>query len=212
VACLLTVKTTLKSLGLRIQKSSSPCFAGRAREYLVDQPEILCLISPSLIVLESLTDQIKILDKKVDALIKDKYPAAQRLRQIQGVGPITSLSFALYIDPNNFKHTRDVGAYLGLVPRRDQSGKIDKQLSISKTGNTKLRCLLVQASHYIMGPFGPECDLRKHGLKLASKGGKIAKRKAVVAVARKLSVVMLTLLQQQSDYRPIMKPTSEKVA
>jgi transposase len=212
VACLLTVKTTLKSLGLRIQKSSSPCFAGRAREYLVDQPEILCLISPSLIVLESLTDQIKILDKKVDALIKDKYPAAQRLQQIQGVGPITSLSFALYIDPNNFKHTRDVGAYLGLVPRRDQSGKIDKQLSISKTGNTKLRCLLVQASHYIMGPFGPECDLRKHGLKLASKGGKIAKRKAVVAVARKLSVVMLTLLQQQSDYRPIMKPTSEKVA
>lgn len=145
--------------------------------------------------------------------MKEKYPVATQLQQIPGVGPITALAFVLHIgEPENFKKPRDIAAYLGLVPKRDQSGKTDKQLSISKTGNKYLRCLLVQAAQYILGHFGPDCDLRSHGLKLAAKGGKGAKKKAVIAVARKLSVVMLTMWQKQLDYNPHMQPQNAEAA
>ena len=136
---------------------------------------------------------------------------------IAGVGPITALSFVLVVDdPTRFEDARDIGAFLGLVPRRDQSGETDKDLPISKTGNQALRRLLVQCAQYILGNFGPDSDLRRQGLKLAGKGGKAAgpkkgqakartggkaaKRKAVVAVARKLAVVMLTMWKKQTKY------------
>src|SRR5690606_35109616 len=115
-----------------------------------------------------------------------------RLRQVPGVGAMTSLSFVLTIgDPERFDRKRDVAAYLGLVPKRDQSGDLDKQLRISKTGDAYLRRLLVGAAQYILGPFGPDCDLKRKGLQLAERGGSRAKRKAVVAVARKLAVLLL---------------------
>ncbi|MGJ8634787.1 MAG: transposase [Luteolibacter sp.] len=119
------------------------------------------------------------------------------------MGTITSLTFVLTIgDPKRFARSRDVGAYLGLVPKRDQSGDTDKQLRISKAGNTYLRRLLVGAAQYVLGPFGPDCELKRHGLKLAERGGQRAKKKAVVAIARKLAVMMLALLRDGADYRP----------
>jgi transposase len=105
--------------------------------------------------------------------------------------------------PDRFPQVREVAAYLGLVPKRDQSGGLDKKLSISKAGNAYMRRLLVGSANYILGPFGQECDLRTQGLRLAARGGRGAKKKAVVATARKLAVVMLTLWQQQCDYRPL---------
>ena len=95
--------------------------------------------------------------------------------------------------PTRFQRKRDVAAFLGLVPKRDQSGETDKQLRISKAGNCYLRKLLVGSAQYILGPFGPESALRSKGLKLAEKGGPRAKRKAVVAVASNLAVLLLTL-------------------
>ena len=106
-------------------------------------------------------------------------------------------------DPMRFESMRDVAPYLGLVPKRDQSGETDKQLGISKAGNAYLRRLLVSAAHYILGPFGPDCDLKRHGLQLAGKRGCGAKKKAVVAVARKLSVLMLTLWYNEDIYEPL---------
>lgn len=213
VSNMITVRFALKSLGIRLKSVSSSAFANNARGQLAEQPEILELIDSSLAILDELTSQIKKLDKQIEQLIYEKYPAAQHMQQIPGVGPLTSLAFVLHIsDPESFIKPRDVGAYLGLVPRRDQSGKVDKQLPISKTGNTYLRCLLVQAAQYILGHFGPDCDLKTHGLKLAARGGKAAKRKAVIATARKLSVMMLTMWKNQSDYNPDMKNTSNKVA
>ena len=212
-ANVLTIRFTLKSLGIRLKASSTRSFANSARKQLQEQPEILALIHSALAILDSLNEQIKLLEKQIEQLIVEKYPAAQHLQQITGIGPITSLAFVLHIsDPLSFKNPRDVGAYLGLVPRRDQSGKIDKELSISKTGNTYLRCLLVQAAQYILGHFGPDCDLRTHGLKLASRGGKAAKKKAVIATARKLSVMMLAMWKNQSDYNPHMKSKPQKAA
>jgi len=161
-------------------------------------------IEPSLEAIDALNENIKLYDQRITRRAREAYPQTQRLQQITGVGPITALSFVLHIgDPQRFTDRREVGAYLGLVPRRDQSGKSDKQLPISKTGNAYLRRLLVQSAQYIMGPFGPDCQLRRQGIKIAASGGRAAKKRALIAVARKLSVVMLTLWQNQSDYQPL---------
>lgn len=105
-------------------------------------------------------------------------------------------------DPGRFPDTRQVGAYLGPVPRRDQSGLTDKQLPISKRGNVPLRCLLVNCAHYILGPFGPPSHLRAAGERIAARGGKSAKKRAVIAVPRKLAVTLLALWKSGAEYQP----------
>lgn len=151
--------------------------------------------------LDGLDEQIKRLDKSIEQIAAQFYPQTLLIQQIAGVGPITSLSFVLAVEePDRFENPRDVGAYLGLVPRRDQSGQSDKQLPISKAGNRDVRRLLVQAAQYILGHFGPDCDLRRYGLNIAASGGKAAKRKAVIAVARKLAVLMLVLWKTGQAY------------
>ena len=212
-----SVRGVLKSLGLTTLCPSTSSYPTKAREALALEASILTSIEPALKALDALNEQIKAYDKAITLAIQERYPAAQLLMSIAGVGPITALSFVLVVDdPTRFEDVRDIGAYLGLVPRRDQSGDTDKDLPISKTGNQALRRLLVQCAQYILGNFGPDSDLRRQGLKLAGKGGKAggtkngqtkaraggkaAKRKAVVAVARKLSVVMLTMWKKQTKY------------
>lgn len=215
VAIINSVRACLKALGLRITSSGPASFAREARAMLEEQADLLAALEPSLAILDELCARIREYDKTITRCADARHPQAGKLQAISGVGPITSLSFVLTVeDPGRFDDPRDVGAYLGLVPRRDQSGKSDKQLPISKTGNRYLRGLLVQSAQYILGHFGPECDLRRHGLKLASRGGKAAKKKAVIAVARKLAVVMLVMWKSQSDYRPQRQPepASEPVA
>ena len=159
------------------------------------------LVDPLLETLAIITSKIKELDKAIKTLAERKYPEALRLQQITGVGPVTSLYFVLKIeDPNRFGRIRDIGAYLGLVPRRDQSGDTDKQLRISKCGDAYMRKLLVNAAQYIMGPFGKECELRSCGERLSERGGSRARKQAVIAVARKLAVLMASLWKNQSDY------------
>jgi transposase len=199
-----SVRFTLKSLGVRLPSPGTPYFAKRARKELVDQPELLSLIEPSLRVIDELTTSIREFDVAIEKLCAEDYPETIRLRAITGVGAITALSFLLVVgDPERFAKARDVGGYLGLVPKRDQSGTIDKRLGISKAGNAYLRRLLVGSAQYILGPFGPDCDLRRQGLALVERGGDAAKKKAAVAIARKLAVVMMTLLQQQVQYEPL---------
>lgn len=198
------VRFSLKSIGIRLKSPSTVCFARHARRALEeDYPEMLALIEPSLAVIDSMTGQIRELERGIEKLAAESYPQCAFLSQITGVGTLTSLTFVLTIgDPNRFARSRDVAAYLGLVPRRDQSGDTDKQLRISKAGNAYMRRLLVGAAHYVLGPFGPDCDLKRQGLKLAELGGSRAKKKAVIAVARKLAVLMLALLRDGSNYRP----------
>ena len=200
-----SVRNILKSLGIDLPSPKTSCFAKRARTILTDEePEMLAAVEPSLQVIDLMSQKIRELDKEIEWLCEQDYPESARLRQIRGVGPITALSFLLTIeDPHRFGRTRDVGAYLGLVPRRDQSGDTDKTLGISKCGNAYLRRLLVGSANYLLGPFGEECDLRTQGLKLIERGGRGAKKKAVIAIARKLAVLMLTLWKTQSDYRPM---------
>jgi len=197
-----SVRFTLKSLGIALRSPNTACFAKHARKALsAENPDMLCLIEPSLLVLDTMTQQIRALEKSIEEMAMTKYPESELLTQVTGVGILTSLTFILTIgDPTRFSRKRDVAAFLGLVPKRDQSGDTDKQLRISKAGNTYLRRLLVGSAQYILGPFGPDTDLKRKGLELAARGGQRAKKKAVIAVARKLSVLLLTLWHDESIY------------
>ena len=195
-----SLRFTLKSLGYRVTNPSTERFHKVIQEQV---PESLGrVIAPSVEALEELTLRIKLLEREMIALSRSKYPQTAWLEQVPGVGPITALYFVLKIgDPARFARVRDVGAFLGLCPRRDQSGEHDPQLRISKRGDAYLRRLLVSSAQYILGPFAPPSALRAYGLALAAGGTSRAKKRAVVAVARKLAVLLLTLWKNQSSYQ-----------
>ena len=152
----------------------------------------------------SLTERIRDYERQLETISEEHYPETDLLRQVEGVGPLTALTFVLTLeDPYRFEKSRSVGAYLGLVPARDQSGESDPQKRISKEGDEMLRRLLVGSAHYILGPFGKDSDLRRHGEKIASRGGKNSKKRAAVAVARKLSVLLQRLWVSGELYDPL---------
>lgn len=190
-----------KSLGHRVASSDTRSFVSKAREGL--SGTVLEALEPLLAVLETVEIQIRALDRKVVRIAAERYPATARLREVTGVGALTALTYVLTIeDPTRFRKSREVGPYLGLVPRRDQSGETDKQLPITKAGDGYLRRLLVGSAQYVMGHFGPPCALRTFGLRLAERGGRNAKRRAVVAVARKLAVLLHALWVSDAPYDP----------
>jgi len=142
-------------------------------------------------------------DAQIEALEK-KYPAAVRRQQISGVGPLISLTFVRTLDDaQRFRKSRQVGAYLGLRPRQRDSGQSQPQLRITKSGDVYLRSLWIQGAQYILGKFGPDSDLRRWGLRLCARGGKNAKKRAVVAVARKLAVLLHRLWVSNGEYRAL---------
>jgi transposase len=183
------VRGAVKSFGARLPKCPARSFHKRAQEHI---PEALMPApEPILEQIGSLTERILDYDRKLEAISEEHYPETELLRQVEGIGPLTALTFVLTIeDPYRFEKSRSVGAYLGLVPARDQSGERDPQRRISKEGDEMLRKLLVGSAHYILGPFGSDSDLRRHGEKIAARGGKNSKKRAAVAVARKLSVLL----------------------
>jgi transposase len=198
-----SVRFLLKSLGLTVPSGSKAMTFTRKLRPMLDEAT-RCLVEPLLTMIDALNARIHEMDAELEAFGRERYPATERLRQVPGVGPLTALAFVLTIeDPARFRDTRDVGAYLGLVPRRDQSGNTDKQLPITKAGNVQLRCLLVNCAHYILGPFGPPCRLREAGERIAARGGKSAKKRAVIAVARKLAVTLLALWKSGADYEAL---------
>lgn len=197
-ALILHVRSVCKGFGHRLAKGGSQAFAHKAQ-----LPESLKpALDPLLEVIEELSQRIRAYDRAVNEAAV-RYPETGRLTQVTGVGTLTALAFVLTIEEaERFEDSRMVGPYLGLVPRRDQSGQTDRQLPITKAGNTYLRCLLVSGAHYILGPFGPPCNLRRHGEALMNRGGKNAKKRAVVAVARKLAVLLHALWKSGAKYEP----------
>jgi transposase len=197
------VRSLVKNRGARLRRCSPRSLPQHCRTDFPDTE--LVEVDPLLATIEALNAQIVVYDRLIEAVAKERYQeATERMSQITGVGTLTALVFTLVIeDPQRFVCRRTVGAYLGLTPRRDQSGETDKQLPITHAGHSMLRRLLVTAAQYVMGPFGPDCELRRFGERLARRGGKNAKKRAVVAVARKLAVVMLTLWHSGESYRPL---------
>ena len=197
------VRGAVKSFGARLPKCPARSFHKRAAAHI---PEALRpALEPILQQIASLTERIRDFDRRLVAVSEEHYPhETELLRQVEGIGPLTALSFVLTLeDPYRFERSRSVGAYLGLVAARDQSGDRDPQKRISKEGDEMLRRLLVGSAHYILGPFGSDSDLRRHGEKIASRGGKNAKKRAAVAVARKLSVLLHHLWVSGEVYEPL---------
>jgi len=196
------VRGAVKAYGERVPKGiRTDTFAKKVRKWM--PRELHDVFAPILDSIETITESILDYEKEIDRLCEESYPETQILRQITGVGTIISLGFRLTIEnPDRFGKCRDIGPLLGLVPRRDQSGEKDRQLRTTRQGDQLLRRLLVQGAQYILGAFGPDCDLRRHGEKIAARGGKIAKKRAVTAVARKLAVLMLYLWKTGDTYDP----------
>ncbi len=196
------VRGAVKSFGGRLPKCPARSFHNKAAEHI---PEVLWAALGSILeTIGSLTQRIHEYDRQLKMLCQEHYPETDLLRQVEGIGILTALTFVLTLeDPYRFERSRSVGAYLGLVPARDQSGNRDPQKRISKEGDEMLRKLLVGSAHYILGPFGSDSDLRRHGEKIASRGGKNAKKRAVVAVARKLSVLLHRLWVTGEVYDPL---------
>jgi transposase len=201
------VRGAVKASGHRLKSSSTRGFTAQARPALPD--ELREALAPVLDAIDAITVQIRRLNGKVLELGKKKYPETELLRQVTGVGAVLSLAFILTLErPDRFQKSRMVGPYLGLVPGRRQSGDNDPQLRITKEGDPFLRRLLVQGGQYVLGPFGPDCDLRRFGLALVARGGRYAKRRAVVAVARKLAVLLHHLWRSGEVYEPCRVPVA----
>src|ERR1039458_8206013 len=166
-----TPRGLVKSMGTRLPKCSSRSFAQKGEEAVaVEMREALL---PLVRLAATLSADIKEYDKKIEELGREKYGHTALLRQVKGVGPITALAYALTLEnPQRFAKSRDVGPYLGLVPKQEDSGESQPQLGISKAGDTMVRKLLVGSAQYILGPFGPDTDLRRYGLKPIGRFGR----------------------------------------
>lgn len=195
------VRAMVKSFGERLPRCTPETFHWKARLFVPE--ELRPALEPVLAAIETLNEQIKAHDAAVLAIAK-RYPDVDVLSQPNGVGVLTALVYLLTVDDKKrFKKSRQAGAFLGLRPKQDQSGSIDKQLRITKAGDPFLRRLLVSSANHILGPRGADSDLRRWGLSLAARGGKNAKRRAKVAVARKLAVLMHRLWTTGEVYQPL---------
>jgi transposase len=197
-----TARGLVKSLGERLPICDSDDMGVEQTESL--PTEVQQVLEPLLKEVVSLTEKIKEMNRRVEQIAGEDYPETRLLQQVKGVGPLIALTFVLTLeDKARFQKSRDVGCYVGLRPRRSDSGESQPQLRITKEGDAYLRKMLVQGAHYILGYRGPDTDLRRWGLKLAARGGKRAKKAAVVAVARKLGVLLHRLWVTGEVYEPL---------
>lgn len=194
------IRATVKLEGLRLRR----CEAELVHEQEAGLPEELAMVlAPLFATLRAQDAAVAAYDAQIAETSK-RFPAAALLDEIDGVGPITALAFVVVVgDPARFRHTRDIGAYLGLVPRRDQSGQSDPSRRITKAGCGFLRRLLVQCAQVLCRPVGKDSALRRRTAAMLERRGKAGKRQVVVAVARRLSVVMLSMLKSQQRWQPL---------
>src|SRR5579863_2220134 len=197
-----TVRSLAKSYGERLRSCNVRNMDPEKAEGL--SPELQAALEPLLRSVESLSEGIREYNQRIEALAQQSYPEVALLKQVKGVGTLIALTFLLTLeDPHRFRKSRDVGCYLGLQPGRRNSGQSEPQMHISKEGDPYLRTLLVQGAQHILGPFGVDCDLRRWGLKLAERGGRSGKKRAIVATARKLAVLLHRLWVSGEVYEPL---------
>lgn len=195
------LRGAVKAFGGRLPaRSSASCHSDALA---VIPAELRPALEPLVQSLAMVTAQIRDCERRIRR-IAQRHPATEQLSQVHGVGLLTALAFVLTIeDPRRFRRSRTIGAYLGLAQRQKSSGLRDPELGITKAGDPMLRRLLVQCAHYILGPFCKDCDLRRFGQAIADRGPKSAKKRAIVAVARKLAVLLHRLWITGEIYDPL---------
>lgn len=201
VALMHSLRGMVKCFGIRLPHSTSEQFLERCR---VCVPEsILRHLEGIFTIIQDLSQQIAQYDELIETIAADQYPAVQYLQRVPGVGTLTALTYVVTIaDPGRFTKSRMAGAFLGLRPRQQQSGGQNPQLGITKAGDVYLRKLLVQSAHCILSARGQDSALKRWGMKLCERGGANAKKRAIVAVARKLAVLLHKLWVSRSVYQP----------
>jgi transposase len=200
-----------KSFGERIRGRNPKAFRPEMGETL--SPQLRVTLTPLLNALETITERIREYDDQIENLGEEKYPEVALLKQVKGVGTLIALTYILTLeDPRRFRTSRDAACYVGLQPGRRNSGQSEPQLHITREGDSYLRMVLVQGAQHILGPFGEDSDLRRWGLKLAERGGKNAKKRAIVAVARKLAVLLHHLWISCEAYEPLHNTRKRKLA
>ena len=205
------VRGVVKSFGHRLPACTVPALPRKAAVAM--PPMLVPALEPLLEMIASLSGQIHEYDRAIEHLATIEHPDVATLRQVCGVGALTGLAFLLTVDDaHRFRRSRSVGAWLGLVPAKDDSGESRPQMRISKEGDHYCRRLLVGSAQYILGPFGPDCDLRRHGLAIAARGGKNSKKRAAVAVARKLAVLLHRLWVTHDVYEPLHNTRQRQIA
>ncbi len=199
-----TARGLAKSYGERLRGCNVRNMNPEKAEAL--SPELQKALEPLLAASAALSEQIAEYNERIEQMAKESYPQTALLKQVKGVGTLIALTFLLTLeDAHRFQKSRDVGCYLGLQPGRRNSGQSEPQMHISKEGDPYLRTLLVQGAQHILGPFGVDCDLRHWGLKLAERGGRSGKKRAIIAVARKLAVLLHHLWVSGEVYEPLRK-------
>lgn len=196
------VRGMVKPTGVRLPICSTETFHKRVPELI--PPRLRPAVGRMLEQIAQLNHAILDYEREIHRMAREQYPETEVLEQVHGVGPLTALAFIVTLDDRErFAHSRQVGCYLGLQPKQRQSGESNPQMGIGKDGDPYLRTLMVQAAHCILGPFGPDSDLRRWGLMIASRGGARGKKRAIVAVARKLSVLLHRLWVTGEVYEPL---------
>ena len=202
-----TARGLTKSYGERLRGCSPRNMNAEKAQSL--SPELQAALEPLLAAIEfrlKLDADLSECNEQIGEVSpRNSYPRSKaRLEQVKGVGTLIALTYMLTLeDAQRFRKSRDVGCYVGLQPGRRNSGQSEPQLHISKEGDRYLRTLLVQGAHHILGPFGADSDLRRWGLKLAERGGKNGKKRAVIATARKLAVLLHRLWVSGEAYEPL---------
>ena len=195
------IRGMVKASGHKLGSCTATYFFRQARPQIPDHLKVAC--APLFVVLETIHEQLKEITRQARKMVKERYPEVERLMTVCSIGQKTALTLRLTIeDPRRIRGTRNIGAYLGLTPRKKESGNSAPQLGITKAGDRHLRRLLVLCAHHLLGHFGKDCRLRRWGLKLCERGGVNAKKRAIVAVARKLAIHLLAIWKSGEDYDP----------
>jgi transposase len=191
------IRGLLKNLGLVIGRAKFNVFAVRTEELIEDRPELVAVIRPLLAARKAIEEQVGALDRKVVKLARHD-EQVRRFMTVPGVGPITALCFKATIDdPTRFKRSRSVGAYVGLTTRRHASGEVDWSGRISKCGDAMLRMYLFEAAGVLLTRVPKWSALKAWGMRLARRNGL---RKAKVAVARKLAVILHRMWIDETEF------------
>jgi transposase len=192
------IRALLREAGLKVGTPSRKDFPARVRELVVDDPVLASLAESLLSVIEVMTREVDRLTKRVLDEVRVE-PTCRRLMTAPGVGPLTALAFRATIDqPGRFRRSRDVGAHLGLTPRRYQSGETDVQGHISRCGDELARTALYEAAHSLLIRSTKWSALRAWGMNIAKRRGMARAR---VAVARKLAVILHRMWVDGSEFR-----------
>ena len=196
-----TARSLAKGFGLRLPATITLTFGKRA---LANLPQFLHAAMTLLLEqIDQVSAKLSDYDKRIEEAAENN-PDMKRLATVTGVGALTASAYILTLGrKERFAHSRDVGSFLGFRPKQKQSGERDPQLGISKSGDKYLRKLLVQCAHHILGYWGKDSALRQWGLSKSS--GNASKKRAVIAVARKLAVVLHRMWVTGESFKPFPK-------